>query len=102
VVARTNVARTTTGAPVQFDVAYANSLSADAVPALIDALSLLPPDVQCPLARNMLRRWPPDRARSIRTWNWAASGASNAVREHEAALRSMVGPDLTCAAPTAR
>jgi hypothetical protein len=102
VVARTNVARITTGAPLRFDIAYANSLSADAVPVLIDALPLLSPEERCPLARNMLRRWPPGRAASLRTWNWAASGASNAVREHEAALRSMVGPDLTCAAPTAR
>jgi hypothetical protein len=102
VVARTNVARITTGAPLRFDIAYANSLSADAVPVLIDALPLLSPEERCPLARNMLRRWPPDRARPIRSWNWAASGASNAVRQHEASLRSMVGPDLTCAAPTDR
>ena len=102
IVARTNVARIAAGAPVRFDVAYANSLSADAVPVLIDALSVLPPDERCPLARNMLRRWPPERQRSIRTWNWSASGASNAVREHEASLRSMAGPDLTCAATTAR
>jgi hypothetical protein len=100
VIARVNVARMASAdAPVRFDVAYATSLSADAVPVLIDALPALPRDVQCPLARHMLRRWPPDRDRSIRSWNWSAARASDAVREHEARLRSMGGPDQECAAP---
>jgi hypothetical protein len=99
VVARANVARMASAeASVRFDVAYATSLSADAVPVLIDALTALPADVQCPLARHMLRRWPPDRNRSLRTWSWSAAGASEAVREHETRLRSMVGPDQKCAA----
>jgi len=99
VIARTNVARMASAdAPVRFDVAYATSLSADAVPVLIDALPALPRDVQCRLARYMLRGWPPDRDRSIRSWNWSAARASDAVREHETQLRSMVGPDLQCAA----
>jgi hypothetical protein len=102
VIARANVARMVSAdAPVRFDVAYATSLSADAVPALIDALPALPRDVQCPLARHMLRRWPPDRDRSMRSWNWSAARASDAVREHEAQLRSMIGPDQECAAPGA-
>jgi hypothetical protein len=102
VIARANVARMASAdAPVRFDVAYATSLSADAVPVLIDALPALPRDVQCPLARHMLRRWPPDRDRSIRSWNWSAARANDAVREHEARLRSMVGPDQKCAAPGA-
>jgi hypothetical protein len=99
VIARANVARMASAdAPVRFDVAYATSLSADAVPVLIDALPALPPDVQCPLARHMLRRWPPDRIRSIRSWNWSAARASDAVRGHEARLRAMMGPDRKCAA----
>jgi len=103
IVARANVVRMASAdAPVRFDVAYATSLSADAVPVLIDGLSALPRDVQCPLARHMLRRWPPDRDRSIRSWNWSASHASAAVREHEATLRSMVGPGHECASSDAR
>ncbi len=102
VIARANVARMASAdAPVRFDVAYATRLGADAVPVLIDALSALPPDVQCPLARHMLRRWPPGRDRSIRSWNWSAARASAAVGEHEARLRSMVGPDQKCATPAA-
>jgi hypothetical protein len=101
VIARANVARMASAdAPVRFDVAYATSLSADAVPVLIDALPALPADVQCPLARHLLRRWPPDRGRSLRSWSWSAARASDAVREHEARLRSMVGPDQKCAAPS--
>jgi hypothetical protein len=100
VIARANVARMASATvPVRFDVAYATSLSADAVPVLIDALSALPRDVQCPLARHMLRRWPPEHDRSIRTWSWSAARASDAVREHEARLRSMVGTEQECAVP---
>ena len=96
-IARTNVARmTSASAPARFDVAYATSLSGDAVPVLIDALPALPADVQCPLARRILRRWPPDRVEPIRRWNWSAARASNAVREHETQLRSMVGANDRC------
>lgn len=97
IIARTNVARMTqANAPARFDVAYATSLSGDAVPVLIDALPHLPADVQCQLARRMLRRWPPDRVNPIRRWNWSAWRASDAVRAHEAQLRSMVGPNQQC------
>jgi hypothetical protein len=100
IIARTNVTRmASVDAPGRFDVAYATSLSADAVPVLIEALPALPRDVQCPLARHMMRRWSPDRARSIRSWSWSAKRASEAVRAHEGRLRSMVGPDQGCAAP---
>ena len=100
IVAATNVARMSSAdAPVRFDVAYATRLSGDAVPVLIDALPALSPDVQCPLARHLLRRWPPDRERSLRSWSWSAARADEAIREHEARLRSMVGPDQECAPP---
>jgi hypothetical protein len=62
-------------------------------------LPTLPRDVQCPLARHMLRRWAPGRDRSIRSWNWSAARASDAVREHELRLRAMLGPDQKCADP---
>jgi hypothetical protein len=103
VVARTNVARiAAAGSSLPFDVAYASSLGADAVPALVDALPVLPAEALCPLARHLLRRWPPGAERSIRDWNWSAAHARDAVRLHEAQLRLMVGPNQTCAAPGAR
>jgi Domain of unknown function (DUF4173) len=102
IIARTNVGRMPLAeASVRFDVAYATRLSGDAVPVLIGALPALPPEVQCPLARHLLRRWPPDRERSLRTWSWSAARASDAVREHQARLRAMVGPERECAAPGA-
>ena len=92
-IARANVARMFTAETrVRFDVAYATSLSADAVPVLIEWLPVLPADVQCPIARHMLRRWPVDRYRWRRGWNWSASRASTLVREHEAYLVSRCGP----------
>lgn len=97
-IARANVARMwSADAPVRFDVAYATRLSADAVPVLLETLPALPADVQCPLARHMLRRWPPGGERSIRSWNWAETRASHAIRAHASELRSMVGPDAHCA-----
>jgi hypothetical protein len=103
VVARTNAARiASTNTSVPFDVAYASSLSADAVPALVEALPTLPADAQCPLARQLLRRWPPDAERSTRDWNWSVTHASAVVRRHEAALRSIAGADHKCAAPGAK
>lgn len=101
IVARANVARMVTAdARVRFDVAYATSLSADAVPVLIDALPVLASDVQCPLARHLLRSWPPGRYRYVRSWNWSAARAGDAVRAHETQLRSMAAPDLACAGGT--
>jgi len=100
VIARANAARMASAdGRVRFDVAYATSLSADAVPVLIDALPALSRDVQCPLARHLLRRWPPGGDRSIRTWSWSAARASDAVREHQAGLRSMAGTEEKCAVP---
>jgi hypothetical protein len=103
IVVRANLARMASAdAAGQFDASYAASLSADAVPVLIGGLSELPSDVQCPIARHILRRWAPDRERSIRSWNWSASRASDAVREHGASLRSMLGPGEQCASAAVR
>ena len=101
IVARTNVARMASAdAPVRFDVAYATSLSADAVPVLIDALPALPPlpmmcsvrsrDTCCAAGR------PTVSARSA-DGTGRRRGRVTLVREHEARLRSMVGPDRKCA-----
>ena len=99
IIARTNVARIASADAPKFDVVYATSLSADAAPVLIDALPALPREMQCPLARHLLRRWGPDREQPIRAWNWSAFRARDVVREHQAQLRSMVGPGEECAGP---
>lgn len=97
VAARTNLARATAAdGSVEFDVAYATSLSGDAVPLLIEALPSLSPDVQCGVARQLLRRWPTDRVRPLRSWNWSGARAAGLVRAQEARLRSFLRPDGTC------
>jgi hypothetical protein len=100
VIARTNVARMSGDEPAEFDVSYARSLSADALPVLIDALPAMTANVQCPLAQHLLRRWSPEGEQSIRSWNWSAWRAGNLVRERAAQLRSMVGPNAECATPS--
>lgn len=101
IIARTNVERLSASpdGPERFDVAYATTLSGDAVPVLIDALPALPADVQCPLAQHLLRSWPPERAPSLRTWSFSSARARAAVLNNEAALRAMVGADGRCAQP---
>ena len=100
IVARTNVARMATAeSRERFDVAYATSLSADAVPVLLEALPALPADVQCPLARHMLRRWSPEQESTLRAWSWSAARARRAVREQAERRRGMVVPDQECPAP---
>lgn len=97
VVARTNLARLASAeAADRFDVAYAASLSADAAPVLLAALPGLPPAAQCPLARRMLRRWGPERERSIRSWNGSVARATAAVRASQAQLRAMLGAGEEC------
>lgn len=94
-IARTNLARfASPDAGVRFDVAYATSLSADAVPVLVDALPTLPADVQCRLARYMLDGWPPQQSRSIRSWNWSQRRAASIIRAHQSQLRAMLDPSV--------
>lgn len=96
-VARTNLARlSSSSAPARFDVAYATTLSADAVPVVIAALPSLPRDVQCAVAQELLERWPPDRISSMRSWNWSAARASHVVRQHQTELRSIVSANPVC------
>ncbi len=100
-IARVNMERMASAdASVRFDVAYATRLSADAVPVLLSLLPSLSPDVQCPLAQHLLRKWPPQRQRSLRHWNWSEAQASRAVRQHEADLQRMAGPGRSCVTPS--
>ncbi|HEY6225031.1 MAG TPA: DUF4173 domain-containing protein [Gemmatimonadales bacterium] len=64
--------RTRGSDPVPFDAAYiARTLSADAVPALLDHLSELPSDQQILVTRTLVERWGPDSKRDWRSWNWS-------------------------------
>ena len=85
-IARTNLNRPVAERP--FDAPYAASLSADAVPVLIEALPHLPPADQCAVARVFLKRWG-DSDTDWRTWNWSRSRARRLVSEHAHELRGM-------------
>ena len=63
----------------QFDAAYAASLSADAVPALVSALPTLPPDVQGDVSARLLPLWSADPD-DWRSWNWGRFSAFRAVQ----------------------
>jgi hypothetical protein len=72
-IVRTNAARN------QFDAAYAVSLSADAVPALVTALPLLPPAAQREIAAHLLP-FGSQNETDWRSWNWGRMSARHAVQ----------------------
>ena len=49
----------------------ARTLSADAVPVLLERLSYLPSDLQDTVARTLLERWGPASRPDWRSWNWS-------------------------------
>ncbi len=74
-IVQTNLARAGSGR--SFDGAYATSLSADAVPVLLEAGSALGDAERVELAN----RWAPTDQSDWRTWNWGRSQARRAVLE---------------------
>lgn len=70
-----------------FDACYAASLSADAVPALLDALPALTERERRHVSEALLRRWSGGDA-DWRTWNLSRSAARHAVGLRREALRA--------------
>lgn len=94
-IARTNTARAMQGR--KFDATYVASLSADAVPALIEALTnpnsrSMGLENRCELSAGILRNWYPSNDIDWRTWSPARDRAFRAVRENEILLRANVNP----------
>lgn len=90
-IVRTNAALATERGRA-FDARYAASLSADAVPALLEALpsSTAGAGERAAAISTVLERWsPPVAATDWRTWNWSRAEAWRAVRAHEASLNDM-------------
>lgn len=76
-----------------FDAAYAASLSADAVPALISALPSLSRDERCLVARELSARWSgPAPWEDWRSWSLARSRAWRTVSAHQEELREATCP----------
>jgi len=73
-IVRTNLARTESRTP--FDGAYAASLSADAVPVLLEEGVVLSAEQRT----ELLTRWTSTSGSDWRTWNWGRSQARQAVR----------------------
>ena len=80
-IVRVNVAHAQTGRT--FDAHYATSLSADAAPALLEALPALPPLEQNRIVAALRKQWL-DEADDWRNWNWARAEAKQLVMQHAA------------------
>ena len=85
-IVRTNAGRVNT--PHAFDTRYVAGLSADAVPALIDALPVMTLEDRCATAQSILNRWSPPADFDWRTWNWSRIQAWWAVNNNYAALKA--------------
>ncbi|HEX8177992.1 MAG TPA: DUF4173 domain-containing protein [Pyrinomonadaceae bacterium] len=85
-IVRTNVAQARRGHA--FDAAYATTLSADATPALVQALPALAQTERCLAARELLAQWSAQRKTGWRSWSVARSDAWRAVTANEPALRA--------------
>jgi hypothetical protein len=82
VIARTNIERVEAGR--RFDVDYAASLSADAVPALLAELERVSQPSRCVLAES-LRDWM-ERDTGVRSWNYSRQNARASVEAAQARL----------------
>jgi ABC-type glycerol-3-phosphate transport system permease component len=106
-IARTNLGRSghvlsaTDRSPEEVDARYLASLSADAVPMLMNALADLSPQSRCVVARRLLERWGPDGTQGSdwRSWNWSVALARQRVGVETEALRGMVGADEEACPP---
>ena len=89
VIARVNIDRALSGTAVlPLDRVHATSLSADAVPVLLDRLPALDPAAQCAIAKRLLERWPPAQPTSFSNWNISVVRAKQLIGEHASDLNT--------------
>jgi len=92
-ITRVNVTQATSPPGPAFDAAYAaGRLSADAVPALLDALPRLAPESRAEVASHLVSRWGQDSTRDWRSWNWADHHARALVQARVGELQRLVLP----------
>jgi hypothetical protein len=89
-IVRVNVAQARAGRG--FDAYYATSLSADAVPALIESLPVLNANDQHIVAIRVASYWLPREPTDWRTWNWSRSQSGRIVQENAEALSKLTLP----------
>jgi hypothetical protein len=86
-IVRTNLTRPATERP--FDGRYAASLSADAVPPLLDALPRLDARARCGAADGLLARWRDLETDDWRNWNLSRAHARRLPRDNAARLAAL-------------
>lgn len=89
-IARVNTNRPDASNP--FDARYIIALSADAVPALVEALPAMNENDRCLVAGRLLARWSPPANPDWRTWNFSRAQAWAAVDANRAYLQSVACP----------
>ncbi|MDX6269266.1 MAG: hypothetical protein QOD28_489 [Acidobacteriota bacterium] len=97
-IVRANAAHARAGR--SFDAAYAASLSADAVPALVSALPALSRDERCLAASELTRRWAGrPSGEDWRAWSLARTRAWHTVAAHQASLSQATCPPPVSSVP---
>lgn len=96
-IVRVNVEQVRAGR--SFDAAYVSSLSADAVPALVEALPAMNHYEQCIATASLLGRYDELASGDWRTWNLARSRALRAIEGNTTGLRAVTCPQTPYAAP---
>ncbi|HEY9404878.1 MAG TPA: DUF4153 domain-containing protein [Pyrinomonadaceae bacterium] len=97
-IVRANAAHARAGR--SFDAAYAASLSADAVPALVSALPSLSPDERCLVERELSGRWSGRASgEDWRAWSLARSRAWRTVAAHRESLSEESCPPPASSVP---
>src|SRR5438105_15403105 len=89
-IVRTNLARPPAERP--FDGWYAASLSADAVPLLLDALPRVDRSAQCAVAAGLLKQRARLERDDWRSWNFARERARELLRDQSPRLRATLCP----------
>jgi hypothetical protein len=99
-IVRANVAHARAGR--SFDAAYAASLSADAVPALVSALPSLGREERCQVERGLTENWIPtarDLHEDWRAWNFSRWRARRVVAAHRNASGEATCPPPASSVP---
>lgn len=80
-------------APTPFDRSYALSLSADAIPPLIEALPRMDEANRCATVSHLISYWGPETQRpDWRSWNWSRARARQIVAANQEMLESFNCP----------
>jgi len=91
-IVRTNSAQVRAGR--SFDSLYVSSLSADAVPALVEALPAMNHYDQCMVTTSLLRRYDELGRQDWRSWNRSRAVALKLIEERTPEMRAIACPQL--------